>query len=429
LIKYLHIISLFLILSETYGQTDLLSKYEVKEYCFTYSDSINGQITYGNYEPTGIVSLANGSFIVSTVFSINFPEQNQLPDTFSQEYFDKQRIYRGKSHISSGSVFMLNENFEKQWEVIFKDKRVKGIKKLSNENVLIAGESVDLEFFWIAEINMEGDIIYEKNYKFKRSPSIDDFEIDSLNNLYLLLSTERINPIKVTKRYGKRRIILFQESDMESDIYLIKIDSGGKINWKKPIETRKNFWAYGSNLIIGNKIYFSLYSEGFIKKKKEWIKKEGEFIYEYMLNGEKINSYASSNKYAHLFNTGLIYSSFANNDTLELYFKDSIFESIETISFKNNPNQFWIEKALFTAHDNYLTGTSNHNLGCIIFEFDHWNNYKGYWKYDTASFVDAVIEGDNAIVIIARSYSNLYGNQNMGENYSIKIIRLKNNGG
>jgi len=117
--ELLQIIVLFFTLTNIFGQAELLTNIEVQEVNFCYKDSINGQITFGNYEPTGIVSLKDGSLIISTKFSISFPGQYQMPDSLSNEYFERQKIFAEKSHISSGSVFMLNGNHEKQWEVFF----------------------------------------------------------------------------------------------------------------------------------------------------------------------------------------------------------------------------------------------------------------------------------------------------------------------
>ncbi len=352
-----------------------------------------------------------------------------MPDSLTNEYFERQKIFTEKSHISSGSVFMLNGNLEKQWEVFFKERRVEKIKKLSDESIIAIGESVDMKFFWVAKINRQGEIIYDKSYKFKRSPDIENFEIDSLNNLYILLSTEKIQPIKITKHYGKKRINFFKETDMEGDIYLLKLTPSGKIKWKTVIDKRKNFSAYGYDLIIEKDIYLSTSYEGFIKEKKEWRKEEGKNIYQLSKKGKILNIYQNENKSIYLLGNKLIFSTSADNDTLCLYQKEkSAIKLIETIVFNKRENQFWTEKSLSSEYNNYILGTNNHNLGCIVIKFDKQNKCIGYWKYDNSSFVDATIGSDNSIVLIAENYSNLDKTNSNEKNNSIKLIIIKKNG-
>ncbi|PID95234.1 MAG: hypothetical protein CSA95_00670 [Bacteroidetes bacterium] len=400
-----------------------MTNIKIQEVDFCYKDSINGQITFGNYEPTGIVSLKDGALIISSKFSISFPEQYQMPDRLTNEYFERQKIFAEKSHISSGSVFMLNGNLEKQWEVIFKERRVEKIKKLSDESIIAVGESVDMKFFWIAKINRQGEIIYNKSYKFKRRPNIENIEIDSLNNLYILLSTEKIQPIRITKHYGKKRINFFKETVMEDDIYLLKLTPSGRIKWKTVIDKRKNFSAYGNNLIIGKDIYLSTSYEGFIKENKEWCKKEGGNIYQLSEEGKILNVYQNENKSIYLLGNKLIFLSRVGNDTLHLYQKEkSAIKLVETIVFKKIEKQFFTEKSLSAEYNNYIIGTNNHNLGCIVIEFDKQNKYTGYWEYDNSSFVDATIGSDNSIVLIAENYSNLNPNNSSEKKHSIRLI-------
>jgi len=227
----------------------------------------------------------------------------------------------------------------------FKERRVEKIKKLSDESIIAVGESVDMKFFWVANINRQGKIIYDKSYKFKRSPDIENFEIDSLNNLYILLSTEKIQPIKITKYYGKKRIIFFKETDMEDDIYLLKLTPSGKIKWKTVIDKRKNFSAYGNDLIIEKDIYLSTSYEGYIKEKNGWRKEEGKNIYQLNEKGKILNVYQNENKSIYLLGNKLIFSGSTDNDTLCLYQKEkSAIKLIETIVFNKRDNQFWTEK-------------------------------------------------------------------------------------
>jgi len=422
--RFLQIIVLFFTLTNIYGQAKLLTNINVKEVSFYYKDSINGQITFGDYNPTGIISLKDGSLIISTEFSIHFPGECIIPDTFTNEYFERQKIFKEKSHTSSGSVFMLNDNLEKQWEVIFKDRRVEKIKKLSDESIIAVGESVDLKFFWVAKINKQGKIIYDKSYKFK-SPFIQNIEIDSLNNLYILLTTERLQPIRIIKYYNRRHLYFFRETEMEDDLYLLKLTPSGKIKWKTAIDKRKNISAYGYDLIIEKDIYLSTSYNGFIKEKGKWREEKGRNIYQLSKNGKILDIYQPGKKDICMLGDKLIFSTSINNDTLCLYLKeDSDIKLMKTIVFNDIKTQFWIKKSLSSKYNNYILGTNDNHV-CIVIEFDKQNKCTGYWKYDNLKFIDATIGSDNSIVFISDIYSNLDKTNRNKKNTSIKLTVMR----
>jgi len=426
--KLLTTIIAFFILPNIYGQVSFLNNLKVQENNFFYKDSINGQITFGDYEPTGIVSMKDGSLIVSTKFSITFPGQYTTPITFNAEYFEREKIFSQKSHVCSGSLFKLDSNYQKQWEIIFKERRVVGIKKLSDENILIVGERTDMKQFWIAKISPDGKILFEKSYKFKRKPSVENMEIDSLDNIHVLLSAERLYPIRIRKYYGRIRLEFFKESEMENDLYLLKISPNGKIKWQTTIDNRKNISTYGYDLVIKNGIYISTRFSGFVKTPKGNIKSEGKMIYEICANGKIKTKYPIENKRIFSIRNQLLFATTARNDSLVISQKAANrYNPIETIIFNNDIEQFWTEKALSSDSNNYFFGTHHHNLGCLMVKLDKQNRYLGYWKdslENISSFVDATIKPDNSVVIIATHYS-LLNSTDSNKKYSIKIMTIK----
>lgn len=405
-----------------------MNNLKVQEKNFLFKDSINGQITYGDYEPTGIISMKDGSLIVSTKFHITFPGQYTTPITFNAEYFEREKIFSQKSHVCSGSVFKLDCNYQKQWEIIFKERRVVGIKKLSDENILIVGERTDMKQFWIAKISPDGKVLFEKSYKFKRKPSVENMEIDSLDNIHVLLSAERLYPIRIRKHYGRIRLELFKESEMENDLYLLKISPNGKIKWQTTIDNRKNISTYGYDLVIRNGIYISTRFSGFVKTPKGKIKSEGRMLYEICTNGKIETKYPIENKRIFSIRNQLLLATTARNDSLVISQKAANgYNPIETIIFNNDIEQFWTEKALSSDSNNYFFGTHHHNLGCLMVKLDKQNKFLGYWKdslENISSFVDATIKPDNSVVIVARHYSIL-NSTDSNKKYSIKIMTIK----
>lgn len=411
-----------------FGQENFLNNLKVQENNFVYKDSINGQITYGNYEPTGIISMKDGSLIVSTKFSITFPGQYTTPNTYNEEYYEREKLFSQKSHISSGSVFKLDCNYQKKWEIIFKERRVIGIKKLSDENILIVGERTDMKQFWIAKISPDGKVLFEKSYKFKGKPSVANMEIDSLDNIYVIISAVRINPISIRKFYSKIRLEFFKASGMNRDLYLLKISPNGKIKWQTTIDNRKNFLKFGYDLVIRNGIYISTSYIGFVKTQKGEIKSEGKMLYKIFTNGKIETKFLIENKRIFSIKDQLLFATAAHKDSLVIFEKTgNEYNPIETIIFNNDIKQFWILKALYSDSNNYFFGTNSHNLGCLMVKLDNQNKFLGYWKdsiENRSSFVDATIKPDNSVVIIAGHYS-LLNSTDSNKKKSIKIITIK----
>ena len=425
------VLSTFLSVLKIYGQNSSLDFIIVKETNFFYKDSIDNVVTYGNYEPTGIISLDDGSLVISTKFSITFPDQYKTPETFTKEYFDRARIYQEKAHISSGSVFMLNKDREKQWEVFFRDKRVETVKLLSDETILAVGEDVSLKFFWIAKISKEGEVLDEKEFRFKRRPFIENVKTDRLNNIYILLSTEKMKIINITKlQFGQKKIGFFQESEMEHNIYLLKISPTNIILWSTAIDKRRDYWTFGKNLVIHNSdIFVSTSFRGFRKEKKERIKDDGELLFLIRETGKIKQTYLFENKKIFINNNQLLFATSAHNDTLILYEgNQNSLLPIESIVFDDEITTFWTINFKEGNNYNYIFATHLHNLGCLLIELDKKNKYIKHWKdsiENISSLVDGVVSANNSVVILACHYSNPRDNSTEQKVYSVKLIELE----
>lgn len=221
------LISLLLICQILTAQK-VATKTDVEEYNFFYSDTANGEFTFGDYEPKDIIRLNDGSYLIGTELSISFPSQYKTSEKYDSTYFAKSKKFQEKSHISSGTVFKLNSNFEKEWETIFKGQRVEKIFKTLDERILIAGEEVSMKFIWLAELDKKGNILWEKHFEYKNKVTIADARIDGNNDIYLLLESSHIIPIQVQKYYGKRRIHLLKDSEINSHLALLKVSFDGR---------------------------------------------------------------------------------------------------------------------------------------------------------------------------------------------------------
>jgi hypothetical protein len=423
-----------LTLTTCFGQTKLGDSLSTQEFNFFYKDSIDNKLSFGDYEPTGFVSFDDGSLIVSTQFSIDFPGHYQMPDSFTKEnfkvYFEQQKKFEGKSRIYSGSVFKLSSNFEKKWEIVFKDKRVMKIGKLADQSVIVSGDRVDMEKIWMARIDSTGKIIWQKEYKLKSESQIANMVVDSSGNSFLLTETERVIPISLTKYYGKKHIKFFQQTEMEGNIYLLKVSSNGKVLWTRSLDKTKRFQKFGYQLFIDHNIYASSSYEGFIKQKNDLLKKQGKTLFEISNNAKIIKTTEIKNHFQYHFDNNR-FSVTAEEDTLTFYTTTSTNPvPTDTITFVNPVKSIWIYGFLTTNNFIYLLGSKDHNLGCFVIQLDKDNHYIGHWndnRSESTELVDAIVKPDGTIIVLSKCFKRAKDTNNELTTYT-KLTVIKKNG-
>jgi len=392
-------------------QTKFDTSVMTEEFNFFYKDSIDNIVSFGDYEPTGFVGFNSGSIIVSTEFSIHFPRQYQLTDSFNRDNFklvyEEDKIFQPKEHISSGSVFKLNSSFHKEWELIFEDKRVKKIEKLPDGTIIIAGDRIDMGKYWMVQLDTTGKIIWQREFKIKYSSTVSNMTIDSLGNSYILLETERVVPFSTEKYWGKRRFHFFRPTEMENNIYLVKADNNGKVLWRRCLDNRKNFGKFGYNIFINHDVFVTTSYEGFIKHKKDWIKQEGSTLHQITTKGKVIKA-TESNKYFQYHYNDNYFSCTTKSDTLTLYTTSNNQQiPTDTIIFSNPIQSVWIEKFFKTKDCIYLLGSKDHNLGYIVVQLDKDNNYISHWndsRKESCELVDAIKYSDNTFLVIGKCF-------------------------
>ncbi len=379
---------------------------DIKEFNFFYLDSANNEYAYADYKPTSLISLNDGSLVVSTEFSISFPGQYKTPTKFDSEYFEKQKIYRQKSHVSSGSIFKLNGQFEKQWDIEFRNKRVKEMR-LCNDNTIIAvGEKVELNKFWIALINLDGKVIWENEIRNKSHSFISDILLDSLNNLYVLIESERLIPFKIRKlEFGTKRLEFFKTAEMDGDLYLMKFTHNGNKVWESTLDRRKSVATFGYNLILGeNKIYASSSYESFKRHKNKINNIKGDNIFDISTKGRILNKSESAHNRLLFYENGLISCTQADDDTLKIMKNSS---EINSILLPEEIKTFWIEKGIHFNNNYYLFGSFSNNLGYLLIKLSENYEYKGYWNNSgdrNCQPSDFIILQDGTLIIIGEKW-------------------------
>lgn len=320
--RVLLVIFLFFSQLSFFGQS-LFDGYEIEETNIYYQDSSTGKIIYGNYQPSAIISLDDGSVIIGSEFDIIFPSKWDSNMIVDSSYFAYMQFWLDNWHISSGSVIKLNDKLEKEWELIFPDERVEKVLKTNDKKIFVIGEELPTKRFWIAQINYNGEILWKKTYKYKNVVRIDDAKIDNANDLYILVDSEHLRLISRGKRNGKRGISFFRNTSRNANIAVIKVSSEGKVKWRTSLENTKGFSRFGYKIIIGDSsIFASVLLGGFgIKDCKE----NGNDCRSTSVlnkNGKLLDSFFSNERELLFEHNGLLAITSTSYDTLKLFLNE-----------------------------------------------------------------------------------------------------------
>lgn len=418
--KILLTISIFLFSQILTGQT-VASKANVEEFNFFYSDTANGEFAFGDYEPKDIVQLNDGCYLIGTELSISFPSHNKSLENYDSTYFAKNKVFQEKSHTSSGTVFKLNSTFEKQWETIFKGQRIEKILKTSDNRILIVGEDVSMKFVWLAEIENNGNIKWERHFDYKNQVTIADAIIDQNDEIYLLMEASHIIPIQIRKYYGKKRIHLFKDSEINSHLALLKVSSEGKKKWLKPIDKRKNYEKYGYNLVINQESIFNSYTySGF--EKDSLI--EGKEVVEISKSGKETSTQEIDGQKTLFFNNGLVTITSESKGEILLYQSGKV---IDSINLERPNSDIWLEKITTTTDGYLIIGTNRDEGGYFLLDISLRLKFDGFWNYPKQEFQEvkgAVVLENGEKVIVGKCSRREEGNSNELRTY-INLIKIK----
>ena len=402
--------------------------YEIIErHSVYYKDLIYENVTYGNYAPTDLIGLDDNSLIISSSISISFPDRYAIHSETTKEYFKKLEEIDSKSHISSGSIIKLNKEFKKEWELIFKDKRVEKIKLTSNGEIIAVGERLDMKKFWVGIITNDGKIVWEKEFKNKKNSIIADIEIDSLNNLFILLESSRILPVQPNKNpYQKRRLVFFKESD-EFGIYLTKISPRGNRKWTKNILQKRSYNGFGRDIKLNqNQILISYSYESHKRVNDSLISDEATVVTVLDQYGKIIKSIKTDNyKLLFLKKVPICASAESNNSNELVIEKD--FKAFKTLVVPDEIKYYWLEEGVETDKGYYLFGSNSRNLGYFILGLNRNYELVNYWQSENSNGehpIGIIIQSDGSIIVVGqKTDKNIalpYGNARY-----IDIIKLK----
>lgn len=379
--------------------------YQIDKIELLYSDSANGEFAYGQYEPTSLIKLTDKYFI-SSKLSISFPSQYKSADKYDSAYFAQSRIYQERSHISSGSLICLDSNLNKQWEQIFKEQRIIKLLKVSDNFFYAIGERTDMKKFWVAKFDRIGNTIWKNEFRIKSRVTIEDAALDKESNLYILLDSKKIPPIKIAKSYGKIKLRFFDDGYSDNGIYCMKINPNGKKLWVKDIDSKNKTNYYAKNILVSNdSIYLNYSYSHSYKHKGEWKQDKVNKHVTLSLNTKKGTTYIGE-KNTYLFVDSLITSADQRNDTIEIYHNHKIDSKVILPSSDYNP---WILKGVKTGDNYFILGTLKNNLGSSILILDKDYKVVDFWinsKDLSCSASDFIVLDNDTILLLIEKWES-----------------------
>ncbi|MFH0893439.1 MAG: hypothetical protein V2A54_03295 [Bacteroidota bacterium] len=428
--KYLLLLIILLKIEISFSQ-NLFQGSELKKANFFYEDNANGDTVLGDYEPTGIIALDDGSVLISTEFSINFPNEYITPIIYDTAYFRRSAIYRKKSHISSGSVFKLNAQFEKEWEIVFKEKRVEKILLSGENRIYVIGEEVQMKHYWISEISSDGKILWTKTIKYKDNIAVPAAALDKKNNLYLLLEAECKVPVRINlkNQNDRRRIVFFEEEDLNNRIAIAKYSPEGKKRWIKTLDKRRKYEKFGYNLVVSDSLVFASSTyEGFKKRGTDYDKIEGKIVSVLKKNGRRVKKFELQENEILLYNKGLLTITSYTKDVFKLFLNSNIRDSISIFSARKDiriSNFIPIKNGYLILGENY-----NSDLDFMLIKLTKDLKFDDYWSNTNEGYQEcrgAVENSDGSIYVVGKCYKKLNDSKKSLAAYIclIKIVNSK----
>ncbi|HUZ61435.1 MAG TPA: hypothetical protein VMU83_21850 [Hanamia sp.] len=204
----------------------------------------------------------------------------------SEKDYKRYQLYYSKENISSGSIFKLDKDFNKAWEVKFKGKRVTHILLFDSSSFIVAGERIDMKVIWVARMRMsDGALIWMKECKAGRKLETSGATIAN-GNIYVLGAKERVIPLRIKTQYGRLRVLFFRTKDMRANLLVLCVSGKGRLRWKRNLETEKQLNFFGDEIVpSGNLLYALGNFHGFKHQHRQWVKKEGTYLFSFNQRG------------------------------------------------------------------------------------------------------------------------------------------------
>ena len=372
----------FLMLSFSgYAQTNSVNV--VTDTNYYYRDTVNKKAYLGSYKPTGLIQAPDDALIISNELSIDFPEMydNSKPNMEYKKFLE----YEAHLHVSSGSIFRLNNQYKKDWEIVLKDKRVEQIKAFDDTSFIAAGDNIHMRKIWVARMRLaDGKILWFKEFSIRHQSTIDQLRISFSKDIIVLSENKRIIPISIRKQNYKTRILLFKKStDFEYLLSLSSLSCNGELNWTRTVDfkNRYDFESYG--MAVDTNINILASYNGFEKMQGKHIKREGENGYVHNLKGHKLmkKSLIITQNGLSVYENGWVFVNI-KSDSISVEKLDTKMKRVLYNVIKLPIKYDYIQSLSFMNGAYYLYGvTDRKRASHLICKFDTNLNLLNSWTY------------------------------------------------
>lgn len=183
------------------------------------------------------------------------------------------------------------------WEKPFDSERINDMK-VFNGYIYAVGYKYLKRKAWIAKIDSDGNVIWEKLLRFQYENEAENLTISDSGDIFVLCEIQKAwFPVKIRLKKGMYRHVTFrslQKDNMENEIGVARLDTDGKVKWKKKFGKQKNYNRYFSCAISANssELLASFYFSETEKEKK----KEGTRLITLNYKGKTLNELNHSNR-------------------------------------------------------------------------------------------------------------------------------------
>lgn len=277
------------------------------------------------------------------------------------------------------------------WEKSFDWERINDMK-VFNDCIYAVGYKYLKRKAWISKIDSDGNIVWEKLLRFQYENEAENLTISESGDIFVICEIQKAwFPMKIRLKKGMYRHITFrslEKDNMENEIGVARLDTNGKVKWKKKFGKQKNYNRYFSCAISSNssELLTSFYFSETEKKKKT----EGTRLVKMNYKGKVLNKLNHSNRLFEIIipNESDFYT-VENNLNNKLNIKDTIKVSRLTNDNLQSCKQYISDYNSYTitaliknqANDMYAGGyvCNYKTLGTI------WSNHNDIYiaKYDS----------------------------------------------
>ncbi|MGZ4001254.1 MAG: hypothetical protein ACXVIY_11520, partial [Mucilaginibacter sp.] len=293
---------------------------------------------------------------------------------------------------------------------------------------IAAGERTDQKNIWIARIHSSsGKVIWFKEFVNKRNPGLQGIAISANQQIIVLSESQRLIPLRISKRYGRIRFVFFEEPEnLARKVALLNISGEGSLNWERSLGINKK-WEMFDELISADSIIsiVSTYSSSekkYVKNGREF----GDLNFAYDLNGNKLVKHEDKRNGLCLADiNGWLYFSKMSSDTVKLTKYDARMNKMLDRTIITPQHYTSLKNIVLIDNYYYLLGSTNVKE-VLICKLDTSFNLLNSMIYHTSEMVTdtkLAMSPNGHIMMIGKVFKNEGSDSNRPYQY-INLIEF-----